>query len=286
MQIDAREGHGDEDEDRNRQKRSARQRANWGSIRPTMMLIAKPWVAYRPIRARARIRNDISARRLRGTCMRRDANASVGFGARTGATISALACAVSSHIPNGVVGTSLREVRMRTDVIVLGAGIIGVSTALHLQRRGRDVVLVDRRRRRRGGELRQCRPDGTRHDRALCLPARSRFAGQITGSTAPRKSATRSPSCPGSPPGWRATGGIHRRAATRRRPARLRPLIERCVEEHADLVAEAGCRPADAPQGLDQGGAQPGHGSTRKPRRPSASPVITGSAMICLTGPG
>ena len=33
----------------------------------------------------------------------------------------------------------------RTDVIVLGAGIVGVSTALHLQQRGRSVVLMDRR---------------------------------------------------------------------------------------------------------------------------------------------
>jgi D-amino-acid dehydrogenase len=33
---------------------------------------------------------------------------------------------------------------MRADVIVLGAGMVGVSVALHLQKRGRDVVLVDR----------------------------------------------------------------------------------------------------------------------------------------------
>jgi D-amino-acid dehydrogenase len=31
------------------------------------------------------------------------------------------------------------------DVIVLGAGVVGVSAALHLQRRGRDVALIDRR---------------------------------------------------------------------------------------------------------------------------------------------
>src|SRR5262245_58891532 len=31
------------------------------------------------------------------------------------------------------------------DVIVLGAGMVGVSTALHLQKRGLSVVLVDRR---------------------------------------------------------------------------------------------------------------------------------------------
>ncbi len=34
---------------------------------------------------------------------------------------------------------------MSADTIVLGAGIVGVSTAIHLARRGRSVVLVDRR---------------------------------------------------------------------------------------------------------------------------------------------
>jgi D-amino-acid dehydrogenase len=34
---------------------------------------------------------------------------------------------------------------MKSDVIVLGAGMVGVSAALHLQQRGRDVILVDRR---------------------------------------------------------------------------------------------------------------------------------------------
>lgn len=34
---------------------------------------------------------------------------------------------------------------MTSDVLVLGAGIVGVSAALHLQKRGRSVVLVDRR---------------------------------------------------------------------------------------------------------------------------------------------
>ena len=32
-----------------------------------------------------------------------------------------------------------------SDVIVLGAGMVGVSSALHLQKRGQAVVLVDRR---------------------------------------------------------------------------------------------------------------------------------------------
>ena len=34
---------------------------------------------------------------------------------------------------------------INADVVVLGAGIVGVSAAIHLQRRGRSVVLVDRR---------------------------------------------------------------------------------------------------------------------------------------------
>jgi D-amino-acid dehydrogenase len=33
---------------------------------------------------------------------------------------------------------------LKADVLVLGAGIVGVSAALHLQQRGRDVILVDR----------------------------------------------------------------------------------------------------------------------------------------------
>ncbi len=34
---------------------------------------------------------------------------------------------------------------MKTDVAVLGAGIVGLSTAIHLARRGKSVLLVDRR---------------------------------------------------------------------------------------------------------------------------------------------
>src|SRR5438270_9679355 len=34
---------------------------------------------------------------------------------------------------------------LQADVVVLGAGMVGVSVAVHLQKRGRQVVLVDRR---------------------------------------------------------------------------------------------------------------------------------------------
>src|ERR1700731_1778709 len=33
---------------------------------------------------------------------------------------------------------------LKADILVLGAGMVGVSAALHLQKRGRDVILVDR----------------------------------------------------------------------------------------------------------------------------------------------
>jgi D-amino-acid dehydrogenase len=36
---------------------------------------------------------------------------------------------------------------LKTDVLVLGAGMVGVSAALHLQKRGRDVILIDRHAR-------------------------------------------------------------------------------------------------------------------------------------------
>src|SRR3954454_7508704 len=37
-----------------------------------------------------------------------------------------------------------RMTELRADVLVLGAGMVGVGAALHLQQRGRDVILVDR----------------------------------------------------------------------------------------------------------------------------------------------
>src|ERR1700678_1498598 len=33
---------------------------------------------------------------------------------------------------------------LKADVLVLGAGMVGVGAALHLQKRGRDVILVDK----------------------------------------------------------------------------------------------------------------------------------------------
>ena len=70
-------------------------------------------------------------------------------------------------IPSKLSGISL----MQADTIVLGAGIVGVSIAVHLQMRGRTVVLVDTPWRRRGDEVRQCRPDPARGRGAVYLSA-------------------------------------------------------------------------------------------------------------------
>src|SRR4029078_3514292 len=35
---------------------------------------------------------------------------------------------------------------LKADVLVLGAGMVGVGAALHLQKRGRNVMLIDRHR--------------------------------------------------------------------------------------------------------------------------------------------
>src|SRR6201992_1024121 len=41
-------------------------------------------------------------------------------------------------------GDELRKQNAKADVLVLGAGMVGVSAALHLQKQGRDVILVDK----------------------------------------------------------------------------------------------------------------------------------------------
>ena len=67
----------------------------------------------------------------------------------------------------------------RTDAIVLGAGIVGTSVALHLAKRGLSVALVNRRGRARN-ELRQHRRDRRRErvpDRVPAQPEEAHPSG-------------------------------------------------------------------------------------------------------------
>ena len=128
---------------------------------------------------------------------------------------------------------------MRTDVVVLGAGIVGVSIALHLQKRGRSVLLVDRRKPgletsfgnagliQREGVY----PYGFPHDFGALL----RYALNNTVDAHYHLAAL-----PRIAP-FLFQYWMHSRPARHEAIARLyAPLIERCVTEHMALAQEAG----------------------------------------------
>ena len=128
---------------------------------------------------------------------------------------------------------------MRTDVVVLGAGIVGVSIALHLQKRGRSVLLVDKRQpgletsfgnagliQREG-----IYPYGFPHD----FGALFRYALNNTVDAHYHFSAL-----PRIAP-FLFQYWMHSRPQRHEAIARLyAPLIERCVTEHMALASEAG----------------------------------------------
>jgi D-amino-acid dehydrogenase len=126
----------------------------------------------------------------------------------------------------------------RTDVIVLGAGIVGVSTALHLQKRGRSVVLMDRRgvgEETSYGNTGLIQREGVvpypfPHD--VTLIAKYAFnllpEANLHWSALPRIA-------PWLFRYWRASTP-ERLAATSRA---MRPLIERCILEHEALMTDA-----------------------------------------------
>ncbi|MDF1633183.1 FAD-binding oxidoreductase [Mycoplana sp. MJR14] len=128
---------------------------------------------------------------------------------------------------------------MKTDVIVLGAGVVGISTAIHLARRGKSVVLVDRRGPaeetsygnagliQREGVF----PYGFPHD----FGALFRYALNNTIDAHYHLSAL-----PGLVPfllryWWHSGFTQHQRIAHL-----YAPLIEHSVSEHADLIKASG----------------------------------------------
>lgn len=137
---------------------------------------------------------------------------------------------------------------MRHDVVVLGAGIVGVSIALHLQKRGRQVLLVDRRKPgeetsfgnagliQREGVY----PYGFPQDFGALL--RHALNG---GADAHYHLAALPRIAPFLFRYWRAS-----RPARHEAIARLyAPLIERCVVEHRALAEEAGALHLIRPDG-------------------------------------
>ncbi|MBP5119502.1 FAD-binding oxidoreductase [Pseudomonas protegens] len=137
---------------------------------------------------------------------------------------------------------------MHCQTLVLGAGIVGVSSALHLQARGRHVVLLDR----------QSPGNGTSHgnagliERASVIPYA--FPREVTKlvryglnqQSDVRYSLRHLPKAgPWLLQYWRHSSPKGLAAATRA----MLPLIERCVSEHLALA-----RPANMLQLIADGG--------------------------------
>jgi D-amino-acid dehydrogenase len=128
---------------------------------------------------------------------------------------------------------------MRTDVLVLGAGMVGVTAALHLQRRGRDVVLVDRRGP--GEETSYGNAGIIQREGVVPYPFPrdpvliAKYALNLLPETHLHWSAV-----PYIAP-WLYRYWLHstpeRIAATANG---ARPLVERCIVEHEALMGEAG----------------------------------------------
>ena len=128
---------------------------------------------------------------------------------------------------------------MRSDIVVLGAGIVGICVALHLQKRGRAVVLVDRRGAAEetsygnAGLIQRegVYPYGFPHDfTALARYSFNRTIDAYYHATA----------LPGLAP-FLTKYWMHSRPARHREVAqKYAKLIEHCVAEHDALAAEAG----------------------------------------------
>lgn len=128
-----------------------------------------------------------------------------------------------------------------TDVIVLGAGIVGVCTAIHLQRRGRSVLLLDRREPGRetsfgnAGIIQRegVRPHEFPHDlktflrAALNLGLDVRYDLLALPSYAPALARY----------WWHSAPKRYRSIV-----AEYAPLIAQAVPEHADLIEASGAQ--------------------------------------------
>jgi D-amino-acid dehydrogenase len=128
---------------------------------------------------------------------------------------------------------------IRADVIVLGAGIAGVSAALHLQQRGRAVALIDRRG---PGEETSYGNAGLIQREGVvpyAFPRDPVLIAKYALNLLPEANLHWA-ALPGLAPWlfryWRASTP-ERVAATARA---MRPLVERCIVEHEALLAPAG----------------------------------------------
>jgi D-amino-acid dehydrogenase len=134
--------------------------------------------------------------------------------------------------------TGMDEVEL-TDVIVLGAGIVGVCVAIHLQRRGRNVLLVDRSapgRETSYGNAGIIQREGVRpraFPRDFATLARIGVNAGLDSRYA--LSALPGHASPLAQYWWHSAPERYRRIV-----AEYAPLIAHSVSEHAELIAAAG----------------------------------------------
>src|SRR5580704_2975192 len=127
----------------------------------------------------------------------------------------------------------------RADVLVLGAGMVGVSTALHLQRRGRDVVLIDRRGP--GEETSYGNAGLIQRETVIPYTFPREFGTILSYAMNNRRDAVYHLSAlPRFAPWlfryWRNAAPKYIERSARA----LAPLMAQCVDEHEALIAEAG----------------------------------------------
>src|SRR6516165_7990205 len=128
---------------------------------------------------------------------------------------------------------------MNADVIVLGAGMVGVSVALHLQQRGRGVVLIDRRG---AGEETSYGNSGLIQREGVIPYTFPRELGAILSYAMNHRSDVvyHVSALPRIAPWlfryWQNAAPEH----IERSAQALAPLMAQCVQEHDLLIAEAG----------------------------------------------
>ena len=128
---------------------------------------------------------------------------------------------------------------IRADVVVLGAGMVGVSVALHLRQRGRDVVLVDRRG---AGEETSYGNSGLIQREGVIPYTFPREFGMILSyaMNCRRDAVYHLSALPRIAP-WLFRYWQNAAPKYIERSARaLAPLMAQCVDEHETLIAEAG----------------------------------------------
>ncbi len=129
---------------------------------------------------------------------------------------------------------------LKADVLILGAGMVGVGAALHLQRRGRDVILVDRH---------ELAGEETSYGNAGIIEVASVFPYMFPRELAEivRYAFNRAPQVRYSPADLPSFLPWLLRYYLASRPDRalrgamgVLPLIRRSLHEHEALIAEAG----------------------------------------------